>query len=104
MHCDQEMNNRGMHCLLDMLIIEDPDVANILIDLNHIEEVMLIRDDRDARVCLSEASRVPPNCRTAITKQCNRYFPDPNYRCYSSNVRGNPAARYLQASVEDAIR
>lgn len=85
-----------------MLIIDDPDVANILIDLNSAEQVLLIRQDRDARYYLADVDRVPANCKTAITKEGNRYFPDPNYRAYCGKVQ--PRARFLQASVEDAIR
>ena len=47
-------------------------------------------------------NRVPFNCKLAMTKDGNTYFPDPSYRTYSGN--GSRTARYLQASVEDAIR
>lgn len=87
---------------MDMLIVDDPDIANILIDLCTIEQVLLIRDDRDARYLLADSSRVPYNCKSAITKEGNTYFPDPNYRSYSG--RAPKTAQFLQASVEDAIR
>lgn len=87
---------------MDMLIIDDPDVANILIDLQSIEQVLLIRNEIDAQDLLSEVNNVPQHCKSAITKEGNRYFPDPNYRSYSGRV--GRVARFLQASVEDAIR
>lgn len=87
---------------MDMLIIDDPDISNILIDLHTIEQVLLIRDEQTARYLLADSNRVPHNCKSAITKEGNTYFPDPNYRSYSG--RSPKTAQYLQASVEDAIR
>ncbi|EFX80525.1 putative SMC6, structural maintenance of chromosome protein 6, copy B [Daphnia pulex] len=101
-HCSEELISKDIHCLMDMLIIEDNEVTNVLIDLNGIEQVLLIGNDRDACYLLSDSSRVPYNCKSAITKEGNTYHPDPNYRSYCGRV-GN-TARYLQASVEDAIR
>ncbi len=86
---------------MDMLIIDDPDVANVLIDMAQIEQVLLIRDEKDARYLLADSNRVPSNCKNAITKEGNTYYPDPNYRSYHGKVHRN---QYLQASVEDAIR
>ena len=100
--CRQDFPAKDIHCLLDMLIIEDPEVANILIDLNNIEQVLLIRNEADAQDLLSDLHNVPVNCKNAITKEGNKYFPDPNYRSYSGRV--GKTARFLQASVEDAIR
>lgn len=87
---------------MDMLIIEDADVANMLIDMANIEQLLLIQEDRDARHFLSDVNRVPYNCKRAITREGNMYYPDPNYKTYSGRVQRS--ARYLQASVEDAIR
>lgn len=100
-YCSPEVQSKGMHCLFDMLIIEDPDVANILIDMSAIEQVLLVTSDSDARYYLSDVNRVPPNCRSAITKDGNTYFPDPNYRSYGGRLR---KAQFLQASVQEAIR
>ncbi|EFX80391.1 putative SMC6, structural maintenance of chromosome protein 6, copy A [Daphnia pulex] len=101
-HCSEELLSKDIHCLMDMLIIDDNDVTNVLIDLNGIEQVLLIGKDRDACYLLADSSRVPYNCKSAITKEGNTYHPDPNYRSYCGRVRNT--ARYLQASVEDAIR
>ena len=86
---------------MDMLIIDDPDVANAFIDMNQIEQVLLIRDDKDARYLLSDSNRVPHNCKNAMTKEGNTYFPDPNYRSYYGKAQ---RSQYLQSSVEEAIR
>ena len=99
--CTPEVASKGIHCLLDMMIIEDPDVANTLIDLLSIEQILLITHDKDARHYLSNVNLVPQNCRSAITKEGNTYYPDPNYRSYGGKTR---KAQYLQASVEEAIR
>ncbi|XP_057377924.1 structural maintenance of chromosomes protein 6-like [Daphnia carinata] len=100
--CSPELRRKDIHCLMDMLIIDDPDIANILIDLNGIEQVLLICEDRDARHLLADVKRVPENCKNAITKEGNTYYPDPNYRSYCGKVKNS--AQLLQASVEDAIR
>lgn len=100
--CNSELQARDIHCLMDMLIIEDVDVANILIDMATIEQVLLIGDERDASFLLSDANKVPHNCKSAITKEGNTYYPDPNYRSYSGKAPKTP--QFLQASVEDAIR
>ncbi|XP_046453349.1 structural maintenance of chromosomes protein 6-like [Daphnia pulex] len=101
-HCSEELLSKDIHCLMDMLIIDDNDVTNVLIDLNGIEQVLLVGKDRDACYLMADSSRVPYNCKSAITKEGNTYHPDPNYRSYCGRVRNT--ARYLQASVEDAIR
>lgn len=98
----EEFKGKDIHCLMDVLIIEDPDVANVLIDLQQIEQVLLVRSETDAQYYLSDASRVPRNCKLAMTKEGNRYHPDPSYRSYAGRVART--ARYLQASLEDAIR
>jgi len=93
---------RDVHCLMDVMDIEDADVANMLVDMLSIETVLLIANDREARHMMSERSRVPPNCRVGHTKEGNIYHPDPNYRSYAGRV--GLRARYLQVSVEDTIR
>ena len=102
MHLLEEFGSKDIHCLMDLLVIEDPDVANILIDLQHIEQVLMISHERDAQFYLSEQCRVPRNCVLAMVKEGNKYYPDPNYRSYGG--KAHKSARYLQASVEDAIR
>lgn len=87
---------------MDMLLIDDPDVANILIDLCNIEQVLLIGEDRDAQCLLADSRTVPNNCKSAITKEGNTYYPDPNYRSYFGRVK--KSAQFLQASLEEAIK
>lgn len=99
--CSPDFESRGIHCLMDMLIIDDADVANVLIDMVGIELILLIREESDARKLLSDSSRVPLNCKNAITKGGNTYYPDPNYRSYSGK---NPKNQLLQTSVEDVVR
>ena len=99
---DQDHYNRDIHCLMDLIDIEDPDVANMLIDMQSIESVVLIARDADARNLMSDRYRVPRNCRIAYTKEGNTYYPDPNYKSYAGRV--GQKARYLQVSVEETIR
>ena len=40
--CDRELENKGIYCMLDVLIIDDPDIANVLIDLGSIETLLLV--------------------------------------------------------------
>lgn len=87
--------------MLDMLIIEDADVANTLIDMSSIEQIILIPSDEDAQKYMSNRNLVPHNCKFAITKEGYTYHPDPNYRSYAE---GTAKSRLIQVSVKDAIR
>ncbi|XP_078043070.1 structural maintenance of chromosomes 6 isoform X2 [Augochlora pura] len=87
--------------LLDAMDISDPTVANCLIDQREVECILLIPTSKEAAEVMSNASRVPRNCRRAITQKGDMFFPDPHYRSY-----GGPRdlkARFLQVSVSDAI-
>ncbi|PNF21805.1 hypothetical protein B7P43_G08450 [Cryptotermes secundus] len=50
---------------------------------------------------MSNARQVPRNCKRAITKKGDQFYPDPNYRMYAGD--GNTRARYLQVSMQNAI-
>ena len=95
--CVNHLIDRDIHCLFDMLIIENADVANVLIDMSSIESTLLFGDEADARYMLSDETRVPKNCRSAYTKGGNIYYPDPNYRSYSGRVQ--KSARYILSKI-----
>lgn len=92
----------GFYNLLDVIEISDCIVANCLIDQREVECVLLIPTSAEASDMLSDVRTVPPNCKRAITKQGDLFFPDPNYRSYGG--RQGLRARFLQASATDAIK
>nr|CAD7586499.1 unnamed protein product [Timema genevievae] len=87
--------------MLNALIITHPVVANCLIDQYELERILLIPSDTEAHDLLSKQNNVPRNCRRAITKDGNEYFPAPSYRSYGGKV--TPRPKYLQVSAEDIV-
>ncbi|XP_076300336.1 structural maintenance of chromosomes 6 [Lasioglossum baleicum] len=88
--------------LLDAMDISDPVVANSLIDQREVECVLLIPTSKEASDIMSDASKVPANCKRAFTQRADTFYPDPHYRSYGG-PRGLKA-RFLQVSVSDAIK
>lgn len=85
--------------VLQALDIENPVVANCLIDMRGIETILLIKDNRDARrVMQSKGGQAPRNCREAFTKDGDQVYSN---RYYSSEQR---RAQYLSRDVEEEIR
>uniref|UniRef100_A0A6Q2YGH3 Structural maintenance of chromosomes protein 6 n=1 Tax=Esox lucius TaxID=8010 RepID=A0A6Q2YGH3_ESOLU len=83
--------------VLQSLEIEDPVVANCLIDQRGIECILLIKDKTECRRVMN--GRQPPrNCRMAFTKEGDQCYTD---RYYSSDQR---RYHYLSKDVEDEIR
>ncbi|KAJ9586758.1 hypothetical protein L9F63_019657, partial [Diploptera punctata] len=95
------LKSREYSNILDMLIISDPVVANVLIDQKEIEAIMLIPTSEEASRIMCNANLVPRNCKRAITKRGDQFYPDPNYRTYAGD--GNSKAKFLQISMEEAI-
>nr|CAD7401671.1 unnamed protein product [Timema poppensis] len=87
--------------MLNALTITHPVVANCLIDQYELERIVLIPSDTEAHDLLSKQNNVPRNCRRAITKDGNEYFPAPSYRSYGGKV--TPRPKYLQVSAEDIV-
>ena len=87
--------------LLEAMEISNPVIANYLIDQREIECILLIPTSDEACAVMSDASKVPRNCRAAITKNADLFFPDPSYRTYSGDVT---KAKYLQVSTTEAIQ
>ncbi|XP_067678031.1 structural maintenance of chromosomes protein 6-like isoform X2 [Haliotis asinina] len=85
-------------CILDMLTIEDPVVANTLIDQRSVENIILIADNKEARRVMQHCP--PRNCKQAYTKVGDEIYCHPTFRYYSANV---DKARYLTANVEEEI-
>ncbi|KAK0079239.1 hypothetical protein PV326_008874 [Microctonus aethiopoides] len=87
--------------LLDAMEITNPIVANCLIDQREPECILLIPTSADAKRIMGNRQNVPQNCRRALTKKGDLFFPDPRYRCYSNKVAQR--AKWLQVSTRDAI-
>ncbi|XP_008551546.1 structural maintenance of chromosomes protein 6 [Microplitis demolitor] len=93
---DQNYSN-----LLDMMEISNPVVANCIIDQKEPECLLLIPTSEEAKEMMGHARNVPRNCKRAITKKGDTFFPDPQYRTYGGKVG---RARYLQVSTTDVIQ
>lgn len=87
--------------LYNALEIDDPIVANCIVDCSAPENILLIPDDRTAIDLLSNQQRVPKNCHQGITMRGDRYYPDPNYRTYASQYH---QAKYLQVDTKEYMR
>ncbi|EFN87370.1 Structural maintenance of chromosomes protein 6 [Harpegnathos saltator] len=98
-HCTQSPRYSN---LLEAMIIEDPIVANCLIDQREIECILLIPTNQEACEIMSNAAKVPKNCKRAFTQQSDIYFPDPNYRTYGGKCGSR--AKYLQVSSTEAMQ
>ncbi|XP_069682239.1 structural maintenance of chromosomes protein 6-like isoform X2 [Periplaneta americana] len=88
--------------ILNMLIISDPVVTNCMIDQVSVENVILIPSNSEACKIMSDKRSVPKNCSRAVTKKSDIFYPDPNYRSYAGE--GNTRAKYLQVSMQEAIK
>ncbi|NXD55698.1 SMC6 protein, partial [Corvus moneduloides] len=82
--------------VLTALEIDDPVVANCLIDMRGIETILLIKNSRKAREVM-QCNQPPKNCREAFTAEGDQVF---ERRYYSSSfVR----PRFLSQDVEAEI-
>ncbi|KAI4490402.1 hypothetical protein M0802_010673 [Mischocyttarus mexicanus] len=97
-HCTRSSDYFNM---LEAMDISDPVVANCLIDQWEIECILLIPTSLKACEIMSDAKKVPYNCKKAITQQGDMFYPDPNYKTYGA--RRGIRAKYLQISTAEAI-
>ncbi|XP_076243651.1 structural maintenance of chromosomes 6 [Calliopsis andreniformis] len=97
-HCTY---SRDYSNLLNAMDISDPIVANCLIDQREVECILLIPTSKEAADIMSDAAKVPQNCKRAFTQKGDTFYPDPNYRSYGG-PRGLKA-KFLQVSVKDTI-
>ncbi|NWW60448.1 SMC6 protein, partial [Ifrita kowaldi] len=82
--------------VLTALEIDNPVVANCLIDMRSIETVLLIKNSRKAREVM-QCNRPPKNCREAFTAEGDQVFE----RRYYSSTSVRP--RFLSQDVEAEI-
>ncbi|XP_014472533.1 PREDICTED: structural maintenance of chromosomes protein 6 isoform X2 [Dinoponera quadriceps] len=97
-HCTQSSTYSN---LLDAMVIDDPIVANCLIDQREVECILLIPTNQEACQIMSNATKVPKNCKRAFTQQGDTYFPDPNYRTYGGRCE---RPKLLQVSTKEAMQ
>ncbi|NXI01462.1 SMC6 protein, partial [Pachycephala philippinensis] len=83
--------------VLTALEIDNPVVANCLIDMRGIETILLIKSNRKAREVM-QCNRPPKNCREAFTGDGDQVFE----RRYYSSTSVRP--RFLSQDVESEIR
>ncbi|RZB39350.1 structural maintenance of chromosomes protein 6 [Asbolus verrucosus] len=98
----QNLVNAPPDCvgLYNVLEIDDPVVANCIVDQMAIEGILLIPSNERAMQLLSNAAHVPRNCRQGVTVKGDKYFPDPNYKTYGSRYH---RAQYLQVDTKEHI-
>ncbi|KTG45404.1 hypothetical protein cypCar_00048748, partial [Cyprinus carpio] len=82
--------------VLKALEIENPVVANCLIDMRGIETILLIKNAKDARRVMQSEAR-PRNCREAFTREGDQVY----YNRYYSSEQNR--ALYLSGDVEEEI-
>lgn len=83
--------------VLQALEIEDPVVANCLIDQRGIESILLIKNRTEARRVM-QSGNPPQNCTQAFSKDGDQIYSN---RSYSSDLT---RAKYLSGDVEEEIR
>lgn len=91
------VNHPNYPSVLQALEIEDPVVANCLIDQKGIESILLISDRTEARRVM-QGRNPPQNCTQAFSKDGDQIF---NNRSYTSD---QTRANYLSGDVEEEIR
>ncbi|XP_023662740.2 structural maintenance of chromosomes protein 6 isoform X1 [Paramormyrops kingsleyae] len=83
--------------VLQALEIDNPVVANCLIDMRAVETILLIKSNQEARQVM-QTGAPPVNCREAFTKDGDQVFFNRYYSCEYHR------AQYLSRDVEEQIR
>uniref|UniRef100_A0A3B1JHB7 Structural maintenance of chromosomes protein 6 n=1 Tax=Astyanax mexicanus TaxID=7994 RepID=A0A3B1JHB7_ASTMX len=94
---NRAVNHPEFPTVLQALDIDNPVVANCLIDMRGIETVLLIKNSKDARRVM-QGGNPPRNCREAFTREGDQVYSN---RYYSSDQQ---RAHYLSRDVEQEIR
>ncbi|XP_072550789.1 structural maintenance of chromosomes protein 6 isoform X2 [Salminus brasiliensis] len=94
---NRAVNHPEFPTVLQALDIDNPVVANCLIDMRGIETVLLIKNSKDARRVM-QGGNPPRNCREAFTREGDQVY---NNRYYSSDQQ---RALYFSCDVEQEIR
>ncbi|XDV26907.1 hypothetical protein PO909_030526 [Leuciscus waleckii] len=91
------VNHPEYPSVLQALDIENPVVANCLIDMRGIETILLIKNSKDARRVMM-SGHPPRNCREAYTQEGDQVYYNRYYSCDQNR------ALYLSKDVEEEIR
>ncbi|XP_070781824.1 structural maintenance of chromosomes protein 6 isoform X2 [Enoplosus armatus] len=91
------VNHPEYPSVLQALEIEDPVVANCLIDQRGIESILLIKNRTEARRVM-QGKTPPPNCNQAFSKEGDQIFSNRSYTAEQTR------ANYLSGDVEEEIR
>uniref|UniRef100_A0A665WV21 Structural maintenance of chromosomes protein 6 n=1 Tax=Echeneis naucrates TaxID=173247 RepID=A0A665WV21_ECHNA len=95
--CIRAVRHPEYPSVLQALEIEDPVVANCLIDQKAIESILLIKNRTEARRVM-QGRNPPPNCNHAFSKEGDQIF---NNRSYTAE---QTRANYFTGDVEEEIR
>ncbi|XP_045916316.1 structural maintenance of chromosomes protein 6-like [Micropterus dolomieu] len=91
------VNHPDYPSVLQALEIDDPVVANCLIDQRGIESILLIKNRTEARKVMQGKSP-PQNCTQAFSKEGDQIFSNRSYTAEQTR------ANYLSGDVEEEIR
>lgn len=91
------VNHPQYPSVLQALEIEDPIVANCLIDQKSIESILLIKNRTEARGVM-QGPNPPANCIQAYSKEGDQIYTNRNYTAEQTR------ANYLSGDVEEEIR
>ncbi|KAM7395372.1 hypothetical protein PAMA_006911 [Pampus argenteus] len=91
------VNHPEYPSVLQALEIEDPVVANCLIDQRGIESILLIKNRTDARRVM-QGRNPPQNCNQAFSREGDQIFTNRSYTAEQTR------ANYLSGDVEEEIR
>lgn len=77
--------------LMDLIIVENPNVMNCLIDMHSIETILLTNDFHHATKITSKRENVPNNLTHVIlTEPYTLFYPAPSYRSYTFTRKTAP--------------
>nr|XP_020488558.2 LOW QUALITY PROTEIN: structural maintenance of chromosomes protein 6-like [Labrus bergylta] len=91
------VNHPDYPSVLQALEMEDPVVANCLIDQRNIESILLIKNRTEARKVM-QGRNPPQNCSQAFSKDGDQIFTNRTYTAEQTR------ANYLSGDVEEEIR
>ncbi|KAF4521593.1 hypothetical protein B566_EDAN001313 [Ephemera danica] len=94
--------NDGLFNLMDMLIVDKPEVMNYLIDQKGVESILLCEDLNRAFDLMGSVKTVPKNCSMMITTEGEQIYPAPLYRYYSAEA--NAKVQYLIRNSEHDLQ
>ena len=96
------VHSEEFSAVIDMLTMDDPVIANCLVDQRNIENILLIPEGRRARQVMDPDLRPGPprNCREAFTLTGDQVYCYPSLRYYSNNV---DRVKFLTANVQEDI-